>query len=121
MTERQHNIRCECAHPKSRCRCNCQGKLHGIARVNAETGAKERIITIAMGGEIDKTLTPLLGEKYQCVCGKSIEIGNMYGYPHEGGLKDGEGKKWWVYHECPLCNHQMSVWKIPGRLEGARK
>lgn len=121
MTERKHSVRCECAHPKSRCRCACRGALHGIARVNAETGVRERIITIAMGGDIDKELTPLLGEEYECVCGKMVEIGNMKGYPHEGGLKDGEGKKWWVYHLCPHCEYEMSFWKIARRLKGVRK
>jgi len=32
-----HNIRCERADPKSKCRCSCGGKYHGIAYGKLET------------------------------------------------------------------------------------
>ncbi len=121
VEDEEHNRKCELADMGTRCRCNCNGRLHGIARANANTQDPAKPISIGKaGGEIQAFFHPLLGKDYECVCGDHVPIGELMAYPHEGGMKDEDGRRWWVFCTCPSCGHELSAWKLPGRLIGRR-
>lgn len=118
----EHNRKCELADLNTRCRCACDGRLHGISRANAKTDEPAKPMNIGKaGGEIQAFFHPLLGRDYACVCGDRVPIGQLMAYPHGGGMKDDHGQRWWVFCTCDACGAQMSGWHLPGRLVGRRK
>ena len=70
-----------------------------------------------MGGEIGQTILSMKGKKLTCSCKQKITVGAWLGYPHEGGLADKDGKKWWVYVECPKCEYDWSWHKVQVEVE----
>ena len=107
------------------------------------TGAKflfntdEEIVTEVWGGECADILHNYAGVEFACggVCRQNIKIRlpfieldkpvthlyeNRYrlapivGYPHDGGQKDKEGHKWWLYVHCPdpICGYDTAIWKV---------
>lgn len=111
--EMKHNERCEKANPKGKCNCRCGGTHHGILH---PTAPLTRTISERIGGGIESTIRSLKGRKFTCSCKKTITINTWLGYPHEGGLTDASGNKWWIFVECPHCKNEWSWWKINGRV-----
>lgn len=97
----------------------------------------EEILTEVWGGECADILHNYAGVEFACggVCQKNIKIrlpfieldkpmthlyDNRYrlapivGYPHDGGQKDKEGHKWWLYVHCPdpKCGYDTAIWKV---------
>lgn len=72
-----------------------------------------------IGGEIGDMIDLLSGHDLECICGHESEIGKefFFGYPHDGGLSDKDGQKWWVYTMCPECEYQWSLTSIESRLK----
>jgi hypothetical protein len=120
--ERQHNMKCENANPKGKCACGCGGSMHGLNRMENHGITDERTITERMGGEIEQEIKKLMGKHFYCGgnCKQKITIGAWLGYPHEGGLADKNGKRWWVYIECPKCEYDWSIGKLPTAIERAK-
>lgn len=76
-------------------------------------------LTSVCGGELGDMIDKLSGEEFQCTCNHEFELGQedgFVGYPHEGGLKDITGIKWWLYTKCPRCEYQWAWHKIESRL-----
>jgi len=113
---RKHPVRCEAANPKGYCACSCGGALHGILHDDKDSNLYIRSINEKLGGEVAKTILRFKGKLFKCTCGKKVTMWNFLGYPHDGGLVDGHGKKWWVFIECTKCKYQWSWSKIPVRL-----
>lgn len=113
-----HDARCETARTDpSECECSCEGRFHGDRhsrnRVVAEFGNNYLRITESMGGEIADALRELRGVYFECF-GHEIEAsGPFYGYPHNRGVPDENGNKYWVFLECPECGYHWSWHKIP--------
>lgn len=85
----------------------------------------ESTMTLSMGGEVAEEVKRL--EKsgtIRCrgICFKDTPTTDIRGYPHDGGIPDAQGKKWWVYVHCnnPVtrdekrgkCDYQTSWGKI---------
>lgn len=90
----------------------------------------EVILTEMMGGAVADIVRTWRGVtvEFLGVCFRPTTIHRLFGYPHAGGAKDGNGHTWWVYHRCPnkvgseadqkrLCNYELAAWKMPGRLK----
>ena len=79
---------------------------------------KDLILTESMGGELGDTIKSLTGKTFQClgVCNKPILIFKMYGKEHDGGLMAADGKKYWLYVHCEICQYDTAWWKIPKRM-----
>jgi hypothetical protein len=122
VREMKHNNRCEDANPKGKCQCHCGGALHGLNNMENNGITDERTITERMGGEIEQKIKELKGKTFTCSlnCKQKITVGAWLGYPHEGGLADKDGKKWWIYVECPKCSYDWSWHKIPNEIERER-
>jgi len=125
--EKYHSGDCENAHT-DRCRCWCGGEFHGIrsgvyakieGKIIEPTIAGERIMTLDDGGMVTNELMTHAGEQFTCVgpCNKPLSTDVIWGYPdHSGGFADKDGRKWWLYVKCPLCNYATSLWKIKNHL-----
>lgn len=111
-----HTSRCTNAKPESPCKCSCGGKLHAGAQKEKENSF-DRILTEDMGGELGDTISSLKGKKFQCTCTEKHKLDSFEGYPHDGGLEDKEGDKWWMYYTCNKCNYQWSHWKLVRRVQ----
>lgn len=75
----------------------------------------EIILTPDMGGEIETFIKETRGKEYRCLglSGDHIETVRVwYGYPHDGGIQDKNGKKWWANTKCSKSNYEMSWWKV---------
>lgn len=122
---RKHSERCENAKPKSRCRCRCGGSKHGTHSAQYGIGFGpnvDRSVNINMGGDLGKAIESMTGKSFECSCRRTIPLGsNFLAYPHEGGLADAEGNKWWLYVSCPWCDYDWSWWKIENRLQQEKK
>jgi hypothetical protein len=75
-----------------------------------------------MGGEIKELLDKIKDKEFSCTCslwrGKKKQVLDSFlGYPHDGGLADKDGNKWWVYYRCKVCGYDWSFWKITNRLK----
>ena len=113
-----HNCRCEEANPKTKCRCSCGGRLHGIAHAKYNDDAPWRAINPSLGGEVKRTLEIFDNVPFKCTCGHTFTLTkfSFLGYEHEGGLADDKGNKWWVFFECGYCNYQWSWHKLANRV-----
>lgn len=126
MTERKHNPRCEYAKNKDECECRCGGALHSSQhRDNKDNDNYDRVVNINLGGEVGKFITEVKGKSYNClgVCHKSNRAILFLAYSHDGGLKDKDKNKWWIFIECDNklrgkreCGYQMAYHKIKARL-----
>jgi len=79
----------------------------------------EIILTTEMGGEIEQLIRETSLKRYECLglpAGHAEIVGAWYGYPHEGGLSDKDGRRWWPYQKCSLSNYEMSYWKVKERV-----
>jgi len=111
---KKHPIRCENANPKSKCKCRCGGRLHGIEHQDIIDIPGMRSVNKHIGGEIGKFIEEYQDRPFLCSCGKTFLL-SFYAYPHDGGLKDAEKKTWWLFVECPKCTHQWNWQKIKSR------
>lgn len=84
---------------------------------NIEIGNNEKYISTTDGGEIEEILNRLTGEAFKCTCGKTNELDRFIAYPHDGGIADKDGNKWWVYWHCPDCHYEWSWHKLIRRLD----
>ena len=69
-----------------------------------------------MGGEGEKFINEVHGKEVSCYMGgkdHAVVLDSFEAYPHEGGLKDKNGKRWWVYFRCPVCDHCWKFGNIP--------
>ena len=110
-----HTDRCENSRTdKKKCRCKgCKGERHALNRQQAdEHNGNEKELTLTDGGEVAEFIQYAQGKEYSCLGYHSTMLGfyskedgihvatKFYGYPHDGGLSDKEGRKWWVYVKC---------------------
>ena len=75
----------------------------------------ECILTADMGGEIEELIKETALKSYNCLGlpkGHIEIVGAWHGYPHDGGISDKDGKKWWPYQKCSQSNYEMAYWKI---------
>ena len=59
--------------------------------------------TTIIGGEAEETVRKILEhDTIKCwgICFKDTATTDIRAYPHEGGLADGEGERWWIYVHC---------------------
>ena len=80
----------------------------------------EIVLTTDMGGEIGKLIGETALKRYECLglpTGHFEIVGAWYGYPHDGGIPDKDGKRWWAYQKCTHSNYEMSYWKVKNRIE----
>jgi hypothetical protein len=82
----------------------------------------EKYMFPCMGGEVEEVLKDYLGKVMKClgVCGKNITIRKFRGYPHDNGLADAAGQRWWVYVHCDRCKYDTSWGKIGRQIEQAK-
>ncbi len=138
-----HNSTCETSRKKV-CLCECEGAFHSVAydKEEREKILGEKLMVPSMGGQIAEFLKASLGVEYYClgihndnmdrILGvhnidmDRIHVANeFYGYPHEGGLSDEKGNKWWVFVYCdePVKSgvpHQTSFVHFPGEVKRAK-
>lgn len=79
-------------------------------------------MTEEMGGEVGEAVRKLKEmKKIKChgICFKETSTRDVRGYPHDGGIPDKNGDKWWVYVHCNnklksgrLCEYDTSLNKI---------
>ena len=97
----EHNKRCDFAEPRSPCSCGCGGTLHA-SKYKGQTPDSERCVNEHMGGELGAMIKKLRGKTYACngICYKPAKADMFMAYPHDGGLADATGTKWWLYVHC---------------------
>jgi len=120
-----HTNRCRYARTKpEKCKCSCQGYLHGGGD-DESIGPGEILMTESMGGEVGDFIRENKSKEYYCLGShpgrnKVHTIDRFYGVEHEGGLKDRNGKGWWVFVVCPKgSGHQTSFTHLPGEINRA--
>ena len=93
-------------------------------RVGEDLGARSSIKLLLESAPGEITLEDFthiwgdLAEEFQCTCGYRFNpYINISMYPHDGGLRDCHGKRWWVYITCPRCHYQWAYWKILRHLK----
>lgn len=81
------------------------------------------IMSVKMGLEVREFIEKAHGKRLRCygICKKTYAIDYLMGYPHDGGLEDVTGKKWWVFFKCPTCNYGTSFTHLPRRIEETEK
>lgn len=116
--------------PKPSCRCKSPGAQHPYrrcahrpedhpkARLEAKrepTVPGERTLSEDMGGELGAKVREVTGLRMECLgtCRRPVTVDRLFGYPHEGGLADATGQKWWVYYRCQDCGYETAAWKMP--------
>ena len=79
----------------------------------------DRTVDESLGGEIGDMIKSLFRKQFQCTCHnkKMIRLETFVAYPHDGGLADKDGNKWWLYVTCPHCGYEWSWHKLQNRLE----
>lgn len=112
----KHDVSCEIARPETPCRCRCNGKWHGKLRERklTEWETMNEQMTKDMGGEVGEFITKWEGKTIKCfgICHTEQVMDSFVGYEHDGGLEDKNGKKYWVFFECPECNYGHSFAKM---------
>ena len=80
----------------------------------AMTYSNIKEMNIGMGGEVAGFIEKWSGTTIRCfgVCFKNRVMNSFKGYPHDSGLSDATGNKWWVYFECPKCRYGHSFNKM---------
>lgn len=112
-----HTKLCELSKSKHKyCRCSCKGALHNIKSTEGK-GSNEKLLSFNDGGEIESFIREVTAICFNCSCGRPIVVRDIFGYPHEMGLMDKEGKKWWVFIECENCNYNWNWQKILKKKE----
>lgn len=85
-------------------------------RVIRMEGLRNPTITATedMGGEIAEFLKKHTGKTIRCFgfCKKERVMDEFMSYEHSGGMEDKDGKKWWIYFECPECQYGHSGHKM---------
>lgn len=111
---------CMHAKPDSPCKCHCGGRNHAQS-TKENMGPYDRTVNESLGGEIAEFIKSVKGQRFVCrdssIKGHSFILSHFIAYPHDGGLADSKGEKWWVYAVCPYCNYQWSFAKIKPHLE----
>ena len=79
----------------------------------------EIVLTTDMGGEIEELINETALKSYNCLGlpkGHIEIVGAWHGYPHDGGLSDKDGQRWWPYQKCSQSNYEMAYWKVKNRI-----
>ena len=118
----KHNEGCENAKPKSPCKCRCGGTHHAIHNHSDSMIDGTRTVNENIGGELGAMIAKLKGKDFTCgfCAGKKehkVKLNTFLAYPHEGGLADAAGNRWWLYFECPVGGYQWSWAKLEWRTE----
>jgi hypothetical protein len=81
-----------------------------------------KIMTESMGGEVADFINKWIGKTIQCfgICRGKRQVNQFKGYPHDDGLADSSGNKYWVYFECPKCKYGHSFIKMNFFLDHTR-
>lgn len=133
---RKHNSRCENSK-KEACKCSCNGQLHGgrSRDLSKEIENMDEIrIDESFDGEVAKFIRKYRGTEYDCFgVHKSSswqvrlhKATEFYAYPHDGGLEDGNGRKWWVFAKCSNphqkgIEYETSFVHYPGAVDRAKR
>ena len=130
-----HNRRCEVSKSKrEKCRCSCHGDYHGILNPADEVRWNEffyHVLTEQDGGEVAEFIRENKGKEYYCMGNHTGGVNAIhradvfYGYEHDAGLADRNGKRWWVYVLCAEppkdgFEYQTSFAHFPGAVEKAK-
>lgn len=113
------NKRCKNSkRDKKFCKCSCHGQNHAIRGNKRKEIKDDKLMSLEMGGEVAEFLKNYLDKELICmgVCHKKKIIDCLYGYEHEGGLKDKDNKGWWVFYCCDECGYCTSFNKIESRI-----
>lgn len=88
---------------------------------------QEKTMTEDMGGEVADFIRKVKGKYIHCygTCWSDVQCNDIRGYPHEGGLADATGQKWWVYVHCTNpkdvkgneCGYDISFSKVEGQVD----
>lgn len=83
----------------------------------------DKIMHSKMYGEISKFLQKYQGKTIRCfgTCRKDRVMDEFKGYEHDAGLKAIDGKKYWVYFECPKCKYGHSFSTMDFFIENTEK
>ena len=80
---------------------------------------QERFLTAQMGGAIAELLRRAYQRPFESACGHSSLDCEWVGYaPHEAGLPDADGKRWWCFMRCSVCGSDSSFQKVHRRFDG---
>jgi len=82
-----------------------------------ELDSTEQFLDEVMGGAVEVFIQGHRNKKMKCSCGDEMTLDEFVGYPHDGGLADSSGKKWWVFCHCDNCGYDWSFWKIEQRIK----
>ena len=78
----------------------------------------EAEITGASGGDAGLFVDSLERLPFECACGEVIEVpGTWKAYPHDKGLEDAQGRRWWLYITCPRCKYDWAFHKVQRRVD----
>ena len=80
----------------------------------------EVVLNEGMGGEIADLISRTKGRTFSCIgasFGHFEQVGTWYGYPHQRGLPDAEGMKWWPYQKCTESTYETAWWKVEQLLK----
>lgn len=116
----KHDDSCELAKPDTPCHCECGGRYHAISKQKGLYGeSMDKDMTIDMGGEVKEFIEKYEDKTIRCfgVCRKERKMDVFLGYEHDGGLADKEGRRWWVFFQCPKCRYGHSFAKMDFFIE----
>ena len=86
-----------------------------VCPMNKQIG--EIYIHELLGSEVEEFCQQVNTKDMTCTCGEVGRMNMLRGYPHDGGLIDSEGRRWWVYYHCPKCHYEWSHTKILRRIK----
>lgn len=84
----------------------------------------EKILTEDLGGKLGEEISKLRGLPFICAmsaskkCNSEQKLDEFRGYRHSDGLPNKEGRKYWLYWECPGCGHDWSYQHLKTRVLG---
>ena len=91
--------------------------------MHAIKGEKDKVekvvelpITKDMGGEVEEFIKKVSGYSFLCTCGNAVMVDEFLGYKCKSGLRDKEGKDYWVYIKCGTCKFEWSFSIVEHRI-----
>lgn len=79
-------------------------------------GLEPKFMSIEDGGLVEEQIKKYRYCIFRCTCKTVIDNPNFEGYPHDGGVQDKIGTKWWLYIKCPSCGYDWALKKLDKQI-----
>lgn len=82
------------------------------------SNGQEKIPIQELTGEAKRKIDTVLGKEMNPCGGNTFTIQpkHIYGRGHNDGVKDADGRKWWLTIKCPECKYHLNYKKWSNHL-----